>query len=103
MLICWLLTWVIDRERPKTANEFAGGLSSGALGRRLSTSLALSQPWSVGPIRARHTQARQDVLGPADQFDFALSGPSVMATVVRSGCLVPRLTLWPWTTTAFRP
>ncbi len=22
VLICWLLTWVIDRERPKTANEF---------------------------------------------------------------------------------
>jgi hypothetical protein len=27
-LICWLLTWVIDRERPKTANDFAGGVVS---------------------------------------------------------------------------
>lgn len=25
VLICWLLTWVIDRERPKTANELPSG------------------------------------------------------------------------------
>jgi hypothetical protein len=35
-----------------------------------------------------------------DQLDLALAGPSVMATAVRSGCLVPRLMLWPRTTTA---
>ena len=49
---------------------------------------------------ARHTQARQDALGPADQVALALPGPSVIATAVRSGCLVPRLRLWPRTTTA---